>query len=245
MKEFVLKEMEKKLGITLADPDIRTGADMQSVMYTQNGCKPDPDFVCYEMYRDQFATKADQTWLREHGLRYDVTVIFPKVICSEYNKTKGHYHPICSMGLTYPELYEVISGKAIYLLQKVDLSHVIAIYANAGEAVLIPPDYGHVTINPSTTETLVMANIVSSKFSSIYSDYEERSGAAYYYLSNGTFVKNSAYPESISEIQTINTCDMKTPAVLPKTEIYSVIGSEFTAFFNDPDIYRKELGGVF
>ena len=241
-----MKAIEEKLRITLTDPDIRTGADMQSVMYNQNGCKLDPDFVCYEMYRDRFATKEDQTWLRECDLRYDVTVIFPKIICGEYNKTKGHYHPICSKGLTYPELYEVISGEAIYLLQKVDLSHVVAIYAHAGEAVLIPPDYGHVTINTSTTETLVMANVVSSKFSSIYSDYEVRSGAAYYYLSSDTFVKNSAYPDTLSEIQTINARDMKTPGAFPKTEIYSVIGNkEFAAFFNDPDIYRKELNEVF
>lgn len=237
-----VKEIEEKLGINAIDPDLRTGADMQSVMRNQKDCKLDPDLICYEMYRDRYATKQDHSWLLEHDLRYDVTVIFPHIICGEYNKTKGHYHPLSSHELTYPELYEVISGQAIYLMQTKDLSDIVAVYAKAGEAVLIPPNYGHVTINPSTSDTLIMANIVSSRFTSIYDDYENRCGAVYYYLSDGTFVKNDAYLHTISPLRTTHAHHMNIPQAFPKRSIYSLIGNEnIVQFFHDPSTYQEEL----
>ena len=241
-----INEIEKVLGIKLTDPDLRTGADMQSVMHNQKNCTLDSEFVCYEMYRDRYVTEQDHTWFKEHALRYDVTVIFAHILCGEYNKTKGHYHPICSNGMTYPELYEVISGKAIYLLQKTDLSDIIAVYAEAGEAVLIPPDYGHVTINPSASEPLVMVNVVSSRFASIYGDYEERIGAAYYYLSDKTFIQNNAYPVSIPALRIIHAHNMNMPKEFPKRSIYSIIGNDkVAAFFNDPGTYQEELNELF
>jgi len=37
----------------------------------------------------------------------------------EFVKTAGHYHPLIEgTGYTYPEIYEVLSGVAHYLLQK-------------------------------------------------------------------------------------------------------------------------------
>ena len=237
-----IKGIHKILGINVQDPDLRTGADMQSVLHNQKNCKLDPDLICYEMYRDRYATEQDHVWLQERSLRYDVTVIFPHIICGEYNKTKGHYHPVCFHDLTYPELYEVISGQAIYLLQKQDLSDIVAVHAKAGEAVLIPPNYGHVTINPSISETLVMANIVSSQFESIYGDYEERCGAAYHYLSDETFVKNSAYPGSIPPLRTVYACDMKMPSEFPKAPIYAIIKNEVgAAFFQNPSTHQEKL----
>ncbi len=56
----------------------------------------------------------------------------------------------------------------------------MAVAASAGEFVLIPPGYGHVSIN-SGKELLVMANLVSTQFESEYALYEEmRSGGAFY-----------------------------------------------------------------
>ena len=241
-----IDEIEKKLGIKLIDPDLRTGADMQCVMYNHKNCTLDPEMVCYEMYRDRYATEQDHTWLKEHDLRYDITLIYPHIICGEYNKTKGHYHPICSDEMTYPELYEVVSGRAIYLLQKADLSDIIAVYAEAGEAVLIPPDFGHVTINPSDTEPLIMVNIVSSRFTSIYGDYEYRIGAAYYYLADKTFVQNNAYPASIPKLRKIGARNINKLDGFPKTSIYSIIGNEkVAAFFNDPGTLQNELKYMF
>ena len=48
--------------------------------------------------------------------------------------------------------------------------------------MIIPPGYGHISINPSPDKTLAMANIVSTAFKSEYGEYESRHGAAYFEL---------------------------------------------------------------
>ena len=73
-----------------------------------------------------------------------------------------NYHPENPSGTGYPELYEVIEGVAHVLLRKKTLEHIVLVKAAKGDIVIIPPGYGHVTINPSQEETLIMANLVST-----------------------------------------------------------------------------------
>ena len=97
--------------------------------------------------------------LREQNIRYDITIIPPGMLGREYIKTAGHYHPLVPGGsVTYPELYEVLEGEALYLLQRQDLGDVVAINASAGDKVLVPPNYGHITINGSNKK-LKMATL--------------------------------------------------------------------------------------
>ncbi len=109
-------------------------------------------------------------------------------------KTKGHYHPDNSAGVGYPELYEVIEGIAHFLLQKKTLDDIVLVEAEKGDIVVIPPGYGHVTINPSEDKTLVLANLVSTAFVSDYSVYEALHGAAQYELIGNNLIPNPYYP---------------------------------------------------
>jgi glucose-6-phosphate isomerase, archaeal len=139
----------------------------------------DPETPLYHMYRDLAMNEEDREILPRQNIRYDITVIPPAVLAGEYVKTKGHYHPENPAGIGYPELYQVLAGEVHFLLQRKNLSDVVAVAASAGEFVLIPPGYGHVSIN-SGKELLVMANLVSTQFESEYALYEEmRSGAFY------------------------------------------------------------------
>ncbi len=61
-------------------------------------------------------------------------------------------------------LYEVLEGLAHFLLQTNALDDVVLIEARKGDIIVIPPGYGHVTINPRLDETLIMANLVSTAF---------------------------------------------------------------------------------
>lgn len=79
-------------------------------------------------------------------------------------------------GVGYPEVYEVLEGRAHFLLQKKTLDDIVLVEAAKGDIVLIPPGYGHVTINPAQNETLTMANLVSTEFSSEYGFYDEMRG---------------------------------------------------------------------
>jgi glucose-6-phosphate isomerase len=75
------------------------------------------------------------------------------------------------------------------LLQKRDgerITDVVLVIAHEGEIVLVPPNYGHITINP-TEQTLKMANWVSTKVESLYEPFEQMGGGAYFELVTSPF----------------------------------------------------------
>lgn len=88
----------------IKNADIRRLNDMKEVIYDQGWLKTAPNFELYYMLRG----------LKEkNGIRYDVTIIPPRLLGKEFIKTKGHYH-----FKNCPEVYKVLSGQGIFLLQK-------------------------------------------------------------------------------------------------------------------------------
>ncbi|HTY53054.1 MAG TPA: glucose-6-phosphate isomerase family protein [Methanomicrobiales archaeon] len=187
------------------------------------------------MYRDLAKSPADRLWLGKEGLRYDITVIPARTLCREYVKTKGHHHPADPKGVPYPEIYEVLEGEAHYLLQTEDAGDVRLIRAGPRDLVIIPPGYGHVTINPGTA-TLVMANIVSTRFESDYSLYERFRGAAFFELEGGRLEKNPRYPAMV-QIREMEARDLEGQRTLPAKSLYALVGTGSLAFLNRPEDY--------
>lgn len=162
-------------------PDIRCLNDMKAVIQNQEWANKAPNLELYYMYRG----------LEEkNGLRYDITIIPANMLDKEFTKTKGHYH-----AGKYGEVYIVLEGNAIYLMQKEneqgEIEDVYYVKAQKGDVVIIPSHYGHVTINPSDKE-LKMANWISPECKSDYSLFEKMHGACYYYTKQG-WVKNENY----------------------------------------------------
>jgi glucose-6-phosphate isomerase len=225
-------------GGELPEPSVRTIDEMRSVLAKPACACSEP---LYSMYRDLAKTDADRRWLHGQDLRYDITVIPPKELCGECVKTKGHYHPENPQGIGYPEIYEVLAGEVHYLLQTRALDDVVLITASANDVVLIPPGYGHVSINPSRDETLVMANIVSTAFESEYGDYEALHGAAYYEMVDGTLVKNPHYPK-VPLVRHIRSASGHGAHRFCKGPIYGLIGeSDALSFLNHPDRFAPAL----
>jgi glucose-6-phosphate isomerase, archaeal len=193
------EKLESGDGILPVTADIRFKKDMLDVLYDPGGAGPEE---LYFMYRDVCRTE-DRELLKRSGLRYDVTILVAGSVGSEYIKTAGHYHPLKpGSDLTYPEVYEVLHGRAHYLLQnEPDEEGVDAVLveAVAGDKVLIPPGYGHITINPGPG-ILVMSNWVASDFSSVYGPIRELGGGAFFELVNNDgddlFVVNPRYQPS-------------------------------------------------
>jgi glucose-6-phosphate isomerase len=178
------------------EPDVRRLYDMREVIFDQEWLAGAENLELYFMYRDLFLSHSDKENLMDQGLRYDITIIPPNMLGLEFVKTAGHYHPLAPKSeVTYPELYEVLEGEALYLLQKKDLSDVVAVYARTGDKVVVPPDYGHITIN-RFNKTLKMSNFVARDFSSLYQPFKEKGGGAYFYLREG-FLKNQSCPEAV------------------------------------------------
>lgn len=176
-------------------------SDMSEVIYDCKWFKDlKGDFNLYYMYRD-FTREEDKELFRKYSIRFDVTIIPPFKLGKELVKTAGHFHPEIKEGVSYPEVYEVMHGEGIYLLQnetvKDDIIEIIIINGKKGDQILVPPGYGHITINPSQGDLLVMNNLVSSKFSSIYGSIKEKKGAAYLLLENNEWIKNPNYSQKL------------------------------------------------
>lgn len=196
---------ELKFGKRTVSPTVRTLEEMKDVVYDKRFLtNASMDMELYYMFRDVSKNEEDANKIQERGLRYDITIIPPNKLGVEFVKTAGHYHPYPSSSkLTYPEIYEVLEGEAHYLLQKREheeergierITDVIVVKARKGDKIVVSPNYGHVTINPSET-TLKMANWVARAFSSIYEPIKKSGGAAYFELTTGEFIKNDHYEE--------------------------------------------------
>ena len=163
---------------------VRTLQQMKGVLMSRVDENANPDM--YYMYRGVYAAE---------DVRFDITVIPPRTIMGECTKTFGHYHPGSEDGPAYPEVYQVLHGSATFIMQKRNRNgSVDAIIVDAGEGdiVLLPPGFGHVSVNRGMG-TLVLSNLVYERFESMYGDYAENRGAAFYYLEGGEIVQNTNY----------------------------------------------------
>ena len=154
--------------------------DMKTVLYDQKWAKTAPNFELYYMYRG----------LKKKGeLRYDITIIPARMLGKEFVRTKGNRN-----SKNFQELYIVLEGKAIFLMQKAKgkvVEDIIAVKAKKGECVIFPPKYAAITINPLKKE-LKIANWVSEKNKNVYKKLERMKGAGYFYTKTG-WIKNKNY----------------------------------------------------
>lgn len=166
-------------------PDIRHLDDMRDVLYDQAWAKTAPNLELYYMYRNL---------IEKDDLKYDITIIPAQMLGKEFTKTKGHRH----IG-SYPEVYSVLEGEAIYLMQKHNkedsniIDDVFAIKAKKGDVAIIPSYYTHITINPSS-QNLKMDDWMAIEAKSDYSSIKKMGGACYFYTIQG-WIKNSNYKE--------------------------------------------------
>ncbi len=162
-------------------PDIRYLYDMKKVVYDKKWLEKAPNLELYYMYRG----------LKKKGdLRYDVTVIPPRMLGEEFVRTKGNRN-----SKNFPELYTVLEGEAIFLLQKTRAKNikivedVLAIKAKPKESIFISAEYAAIMINPSK-KTLKTGNWVSEKNKNIYGELEKMKGACYFAIAQKSKIKN-------------------------------------------------------
>lgn len=227
------------------EPGVRLFSDLVPVLMDKNA-KTDREELYY-MYRDVHMPEHEAS-MRANHLRYDVTVVPPAMLGQEFNKTVGHYHPVVpGKAVAYPELYEVLEGKALFLIQKVDatgkeIQDIQAIKAKAGDKVIYPPGYGHIIVNIGDGP-LVTANWVSDAFESIYQPVKDMEGMGYYVLSDGSggykFEQNPKY-EYMPPIKASSTADSGWGLSLEKPMyLVGVANPEQLAFLNNPEILTQ------
>ncbi len=231
-----------KFGENTFVPTVRMLSDMKSVLYDMQWANTAADFAVYSFYRNLYLSKKDRTIMEQQGIQYDITIIPPVMLGAEQNKTKGHYHPEKpSTGVTYPEIYEILSGRAACLLQKGEngsVTDVVVIKGSAGDKILIPPNYGHITINTSC-EVLKMANLVCSRFSSEYGAIEKSKGGAYFFLSGNRAIKNKNYGK-IPEIRDVKQ-KFRALRIERRKGLYEQIHKHIFRFLTHPEEYEDDF----
>ncbi|MBX6378505.1 MAG: glucose-6-phosphate isomerase [Clostridia bacterium] len=233
-------------------PSHRDLAAMRPVLFEPAADGPDP---LYTMYRDVAAPRA-RPLLKTASLRFDLTVLAPGTVGPEWVKTFGHYHPTPpGAGFAYPEVYQVLVGRACFLLQRRDTSEdvvdVAAVVAEPGDVVIMPPGYGHVTLNVGEGN-LVMANWVERHFASEYGPYRRRRGAAYYGLADGSgrglpvrWLPNPAYG-AVPPVRQLRARELPTCGLRHGESLYTrgVAEPDALAFLVRPELAEETWSRV-
>ncbi len=256
---FPLKFDERYCYVSLGDGMKRPSYDTREL----DALRPlliDPDAVgpeiIYWMYRN-CGRLVDAGLLEAHDLRYDLSAFVSAMLGPEYMKTSGHYHPdIPGQDIAYPEVYELLYGEALYVMQKVVaygappaemiVEDVIVVErVKAGQKIIMPPGYGHVTVN-TRDEPFLMSNWVSSAFSSFYGSVEECRGFAYYVVEKDgepAYIKNEAYERDVPEIRFAEAQEVPELGLTWDVPVYEACAQapEKFEFLNNPADYEDEM----
>ncbi len=218
---------EKKI-----EADVRKLSDMAHT-FLDADLRDIPDCEMYYMYREV---------VKKNDVRYDITVIPHREINGECAKTHGHDHPVSKDGVNYPEVYQVIRGSAVFMLQRENRNGSVSvriIRGKPGDVLLIPPGWGHVTVNPGD-DTLVLSNVVSTRFESDYSTFKKSRGPAYHYMKNGEIIQNTNYV--IKDVQRETADEHNKRYGFSKDDLLDEIINrpERLEFLNSPSLLSEE-----
>jgi len=144
-----------------------------------------------------------ETW-KSAGIGYGIVFFPPGIYGGEYVKSSGQFHAILpGQTAATPEVYTVLVGQGHFMLQRSrppyeDITDAVMVEVNAGESFVVPPDYGHLQINP-TNGPLVFSYTVASPLTSNYEPYRRFHGAMYYEMAGAgqRFVFNTRYPQQV------------------------------------------------
>lgn len=216
----------------------------------------DPDELYYDVYRD-VRFPSDEALLRHDEYKYDFTLIMPGQVNGECKKTSGHYHGFNPERTnTYPEVYEVLAGTAIYVLQRADnfegkpedlnVREIILVKVEAGQTIIIPPNYGHASINAGDG-IMLFSNLAYGPCPVLYDSVKHYGGMGYYvFRENGklSFRLNGNYgsiPMPAVKFATVR----ENPGLgiafgLPVYQSYVANPAAFH-FLGHPDGYEEEI----
>lgn len=224
-------------GLTCSGSGKKFAGQMKNLLATR--LPFDEQEQVYEAYRDIIFEK-DRSLFNKYDFRYDITVILPGEINGECKKTSGHYHgSISKQAFTYPEVYQVLEGVTAFVLQKVkdfekpDQDSIVedlkVAIVKAGESIIIPPFYGHCSINIGNGP-LLFSNLAVVSCPLYYEPIQSRHGLSIYilkYEGHRAYMHNPAYTNNLNLVE-VFPIENKDLGISFGKSIY-------TEFVKDPD----------
>ena len=209
----------------------------------------DEDRVIYRYTSGLYLDGDAPAWATANVI-YGIVIFTPGVFGGEYVKSSGQYHPPTPpSNMATPEIYTVLSGRGLFLLQKArppydKIEDVVLVEVQAGETLLVPPDYGHLQINPSH-EPLVFSYAVMDGMRGQYDAFRERRGAAYYVMRDGQdrCVFNTRYG-ALVPLRTVRAADIHQYPDLSARVTYQAIRDRLPElkFLTDPTAFPESAG---
>jgi glucose-6-phosphate isomerase, archaeal len=204
------------------------------------------DRVIYR-YTSALHFRSDAPVWAEANVAYGIVIFTPGVFSGEYVKSSGQYHPpIPPSNMATPEIYTVLSGVGHFLLQKArppyaKIEDAVLVQVRAGETFVVPPDYGHLQINPSP-DPLVFSYAVRDGMKGHYDPFKARQGAIYYEMANGQdrYVFNPRYDGRLP-LRVLRAADLCQLPELNERVTYQAIRDRLPQlkFLTDPTVFPK------
>lgn len=189
----------------------------------------------------------------KYGLANGITVLNKGLLGKECRKNSGHYHGI-SEGNKYPkpEIYEIIYGKAAFLLQEsknfdkdeeLQIDSFRVVYLNEGDKLVVPAYCAHCAINVGD-DYMAFYNLAG--ISPLHYDpITKKHGFAYYVVKDNNhikFEKNPNYKQVPNLIEAKTTCCDELGIIEGKTvyETFEKCPDRF-GYLNYPDKYEEKI----
>lgn len=238
-------------GITCGGGGGKNASDMGGLL--MGGDPPNPDEHYYDFYRDIVFEK-DRPLFQKYDFRYDITAIMPGTVNGECKKTSGHYHGyIEGQSYTYPEVYEVLRGECMFVLQKSlnfdrdeepQIDEIIAVRASAGQAIVIPPFYGHCSVNVGEG-VMLFSNIAVVSCPMFYAPVKRKHGLAVYVTKVGNdvvLVPNPNYTD-VPEPRIVRASHSPALGICPDESVYQsfVEAPDRFGYLLRPEKYIEEM----
>lgn len=169
-----------------------------------------------------------KTELEQRMLLFGIVTYASGCLGEEPIRSQGHIHKVSRhSGWSPPEMYEIWSGSAYIYMQETANDHpgrCIAIYAEPGDVIVVPPNWAHATISANPQTPLTFGAWCDREYGFEYDQVRQHQGLAWYPLINTDgslrWVHNDNY--EFSEL------------IVKKPEDYSELGIE-----KDMSIYMQ------
>jgi glucose-6-phosphate isomerase len=143
---------------------------------------PDPVYsIAMDVGRDQ-----DLAELKRRMLLFGVVVYAEGQLGAEPVRSQGHVHAISPhCGWSTPELFEIWQGRAIIYGQEHsgdEPGRCIAIHANPGDKVVIPPSWAHSVVNADPSSRLIFGAWCDRQYGFDYAQMRAHHGLAWFPL---------------------------------------------------------------
>lgn len=229
-------------GVSGPELEYRSLASIRPSLRKPDAPGPDP---VYSIAMD-VARGEDLPELKRRMLLYGLVAYAVGTLGGEPVRSQGHVHAISPhCGWSTPELFEIWQGKAIIYAQQNSGDHpgkCVAIYANAGDKIVVPPAWPHYMVNADPHSRMVFGAWCDREYGFDYVQMRAHHGLAWFPLLGEkgeiTWEANPNYTASKLETREARSYpELGVPADLPIYECFRR-DPESVQWVSDPKRYE-------